>query len=296
MRRLPNSGRARVAACEGAERFMRNKIIRFILVTLVLTGGFLVGPAAGENVAFFYALDEDLRALKESAREMATPVAVGTRKIHRLVLGSHTVYAVKMGSGAVETAISAQALLSRFRCDWAFAVGPAGALSDEMEIGRWYRVERIIAWQRRKESAQGNGAGDVWDIAWSQLPGGPRNEFETMPTVTIVSGEAFIQSLEDRDRLRRAHQADAVDMNSYGLAAVSADHGVPLFVWKVISDHADEKAGEQFLAFIKSYDGAGGRMMAKWIAGLPVHPANPEAYPAIKRMLEEKGESPWPGR
>ena len=70
-------------------------------------------------------------------------VKIGERAIQVVSLGKHKVYAIKMGSGAVETAVSAQALLARFRCDRAYSLGPVGALSDELTIGKWYPGEVV---------------------------------------------------------------------------------------------------------------------------------------------------------
>ena len=88
-----------------------------------------------DTIAFFYALDADLQSLKSAAPELGQAASIGSRSVQRLRLGPHTIYAIKMGSGAVETAASAQALLTRNRCDWAFSLGPAGALTDSIPTG-----------------------------------------------------------------------------------------------------------------------------------------------------------------
>ena len=105
----------------------------------------------------------------------------------------------------------------------------------------------------------------------------------------MASGEQFISTTGDRDRLQATTQADAVDMNSFGLALVCADHGVPLFSWKIISDHADENASETFRGFITSYLGEGGKALAEIIQSLPANPNDPASYPAIEKALRETG-------
>ena len=120
-------------------------------------------PALGDAIGFFYALDADRQGLKSMAREMGQSSKVGSRSIQRPQLGTHSISAIQMGAGAVETAASAQALLSRFRCDWAFSLGPAGALSETAETGRWYRVDRVMAWQ-------GGKTDQTWSTDWAQFP------------------------------------------------------------------------------------------------------------------------------
>lgn len=275
---------------------MRNK--SRILFSLVAFFGLLlvsVPDSRGDSIGFFYALDADLQGLKTVARESGQSITVGTRIIQRLQMDSHVVYAVKMGSGAVETAISAQALLGRFRCDWAFSLGPAGALSPEIETGRCYRVSRMLAWQKIGANDGETGAASLpaWSIDWNDFPVAmPSSWLSSSSEVVVASGEQFISTCRERERLQAATQADVVDMNSYGLAAACADHGVPLYAWKAISDRADENAGESFRNFVSSYSGQGGQALAGIIQSLPANPNDPASYPAIRRLLEKATSTP----
>ena len=267
---------------ESTSLYMKSPFSIFKRLALFL-GALALGlsGAQGDTIGFFYALDADLQGVKSLANPMGQSTKIGTRSIQRLRQGSHTIYAVKMGSGAVETAASAQALLSRFRCDWAFSLGPAGALTDALEIHRWYRMERALAWQR------GN-ADSTWSTDWSRFSGTNfPAPLQTTSTISVASGEQFISTTGERDRLQATTQADAVDMNSFGLALVCADHGVPLFSWKIISDRADENASETFRAFVAGYAGEGGRALAEIIQALPANPNDPASYPAIEQLLRE---------
>ena len=247
----------------------------------------LLSPALADTIGFFYALDADLQGLKTRARPIGQSVLVGSRAIQRLRLDTHSIYAVKMGSGAVETAASAQALLSRFPCDWAFAIGPAGALSEAIRPGGWHRVDRVTAWQRAN-------AEEAWITDWTRLPATSLPPpLQTTSTLSVASGEQFISTTGERDRLQAATQADAVDMNSFGLALVCADHGVPLFSWKIISDRADEDAAATFRAFTATYAGEGGEALAEVIQSLPANPNDPATYPAIEKLLRESPSEPW---
>ena len=266
-----------------------HRLLALALVNLALRGI----PAHGDTIALFYALDADLLGLKTVAQEMGQSAKVGTRSIQKLRLGSHTVYAVKMGSGTVETAASAQALLARNRCDWAFSLGPAGALAETVRTGCWYRVEHVIAWQHGSSATPSDFPS--WDTDWSRLPATniPPSLEKTSP-LSVASGEQFISTTGDRDRLQAITQADAVDMNSFGLALVCADHGLPLFAWKIISDRADEGASEAFKAFIASYAGEGGKALAEVIRSLPPNLDDPSLYPAIDKLLRENQVSSMP--
>ena len=262
---------------------MRRRVLFSLLI--------LSGPLArGDTIAFFYALDSDLAALKTEAREAGQPAVIGARRVHRLALGPHSVYAVKMGSGCVETAASAQAVLSRFRCDWAFSLGPAGSLTDALETGRWYRVARVVAWQRGTVGITGVSMSEssIWETNWDQFPVPTASlPFQSTQTLSVASGEMFVASSNERERIHIATGADVVDMNAFGLASVCADHGVPLFSWKVISDRADEDAPAAFRAFAEGYLGEGGLALTQIIGALPANPRDPASYPAIETLLRE---------
>lgn len=61
-----------------------------------------------------------------------------------------------------------------------------------------------------------------------------------------------------------------------------------VLVLRVISDHADENAGETFAAFTKSYDGEGGRMVYDIVMKLPVPLNDPSAHGELRKLLEGK--------
>ncbi len=240
-------------------------------------------------MGLLYALDDDLRALQQhpQVQVIHPPVAVGSRTIYRLAAGPHTIYATKMGSSNVEASMAAKGLLTRFRCDWAVSIGPAGALDPELEVGEWIRIENVIAWQSGTMDATGFqlSARTKWSLPWNLLPN-PDPLSDPSAGYSLASGEAFIASTTERARIRDFTESAAVDMNTFGIAMVCADNRVPLFVWRIISDLADENASADFREFIHSYAGTGGAMIAEWVLNLPPNPDSPESYPAIRDFLD----------
>lgn len=94
-------------------------------------------------------------------------------------------------------------------------------------------------------------------------------------------------SEQERAKIRALTDAEAVDMNTFGLALVCADQNVPLFVWRIISDRANETAADDFRAFVSSYDGEGGRAMTELLRFLPPNPNAAESYPAINKFIHD---------
>ncbi len=266
---------------------MRHCRIRRRAVLAVVMFALAGGCTRADNIAVFPALDADMKALSEAGTLLGDPVLVGTRKIQRLQIGPHRVYAALMGSGCVETAVTAEALLARFRCDRAFSIGPAGGLTETAATGSWWRVSECVA-QGKSGGAGSSGQPLPFNAAtgdW-KLPGLLARAAEAR----LVSGEVFIQSAAQRESLATASGAVLVDMNSHGLHAACANHAVPLHVWRVVSDSADERAGETFRAFTASYDGAGGRALAELIAALPASRDAAGSYPGIRRLLRPSVE------
>jgi adenosylhomocysteine nucleosidase len=71
--------------------------------------------------------------------------------------------------------------------------------------------------------------------------GGPITVAASGEGLTLASGDAFIDSTTDRNRL--ANRAHLVDMEGYALAAAASEAGVPIEIVKYVSDDADESAG-----------------------------------------------------
>jgi nucleoside phosphorylase len=242
-----------------------------------------------DTVAFFYALEKDFDTLKAEAQPGAT-IKVGSRSVASLTLGAHKVYAVKMGSGAVETAVSAQALLAKVRCDVAFSVGPVGALTDAIAVGSWARVTNVVCYQKGAWTTAGFQISPNASVVLTNAAGTNLFSpvlFTNAANIKVASGEIFSASENFRAQLRDTTSADAVDMNLFGLTTVCADHRLPLQVWRVVSDRANDSASEDFKKFVATYDGAGGKAIAEIIKALPANPNSPESYPNLKRALEK---------
>lgn len=247
-----------------------------------------------EQIAFFYALDKDFTALKSESQSIPSPIKIGTRTIHRLHCGSNEVYAVKMGSGTVETATSVQALLTKFHCMMALSVGPVGSLAEHLTIGSWYRVSSIVAYQKGSWTTTGFQMSPAFTFDSptnvNLFPSNLAfvNSLGASTNIRVASGEAFIASSTERNRIRELTGADAVDMNLFGLATVCEDHRIPLLCWRVVSDSANDTASEDFRRFVQNYDGIGGRVAAAWIRQVPANPNSPATYPNLKRLLSPR--------
>ena len=78
-----------------------------------------------------------------------------------------------------------------------------------------------------------------------------------------------------------------MEMNALGLLAAAEGTPAKVLILRVVSDKADEKASEDFSAFLKSYDGAGGKMVAELVKVLPVGKDEPAAHDALRELINE---------
>jgi adenosylhomocysteine nucleosidase len=260
---------------------------------LLIVFSIFVQRARCDTLAFFYALDQDFQTLKAEAQTASQPLKVGSRTIPVLQLHSHRVYAVKMGSGAVETAASVQALLARIQCDAAFSVGPVGALSDKLKVGSWYRVAEVVSYQKGSWTKAGfqlsPNSSVKLNFAHQENLKVPAL-FAEARTIKVASGEIFVASDDYRAQLRESAEAEAVDMNLFGLVSVCADHRLPLVCWRVVSDRASNSASEDFRSFVASYRGEGGKAAAELITSLAPNPNSPQSYPNLNKYLSGQQE------
>jgi nucleoside phosphorylase len=281
--------------------------VRFSIWKTVIPGAiicFFAAFAKAGDVAYFYALDADLAALQSAGSLVGAPKSVAGQRVTTVRIGTHSVRAVKMGSGGIPTAVAAATLLARFPCDLAVSTGPAGRLSDELAVGEWVRVAEVVSYQQGSETNVGFA---LSPNATRKLDGklgkeAPTSLRECKP-VRLASGELFIASGLFREQLRATTNALCVDMNLAGLTIACAEAKVPLFAWKVISDSANDSAPADFQAFVKTYKGEGGKRIADFLKTLPLDPSDPNAHSNLQSLLNsaegpardiqpQKGERP----
>jgi nucleoside phosphorylase len=240
--------------------------------------------AYADSIAYFYALDADLAALAKAGKLQGAPKDVNGQSVSVIRVGDHEIFALKMGSGSARTAVAAATLLTKMPCELALSTGPAGDVSNRFSVGQWVRVTEVAAYQEGSEMPAGFVAakGAIRKLATDMAM--PAGGWEDLPAARIASGETFVSSPSFRRVLGK--ESDAVDMNLAGLTIACAAAGVPLACWKVISDHADEHAGEDFAKFVKAYDGEGGRQIAALVGNLPKNPKKPDSYQNLNRLLD----------
>lgn len=260
------------------------KNLRRVSSILVLATISLVLPSAArcDSIGFLYALEEDFKVLRGQAP--TTTIAVNGTKIHVFRLGPHRVFATRMGAGNVETALNTANLLAKYPCDWVVSAGPAGTLSTEYVIGDLVRIVKVVGFQRGTWTKGGWILAEAATVSLSESVLDLPLLASAVPD-KIASGDAFIANSSISARIRAESGCNLVDMNSFGLAEGCAKAGVPLAIFKIVSDRADESADLDFKNFIATYGGSLGEALREVIINMPVSKSSPDAFENIRKLL-----------
>ena len=252
-------------------------------------GGWLLGwRVSAATILVLCALEQDVVQINKAADYTIRTVKNGQRTAPCLSLAGHDVYVARMGAGLVESAVTAEALISHVHPDLVLTVGVAGALCDDLAPGSWVRITDFVAYQKGSFNESGFAAqgarAEVLPaecVVADPLPTG----WQTCRLVRAASGEAFMASTAGREHLRDETGADVVEMNLAGIAAACRNHEVQQIHYRQISDRADPSAAADFLRFSKHYDGQGGTWAVEFIRRLKTDRRDPQAHPALEKLL-----------
>lgn len=260
----------------------QNRTYLFILLT------YLVTHSEAATIGWFYALNEDK---VEFERIVGAPIRTATIGGESIVydyrVGRHRVIAAKMGSGCVQTAVTTARVLTSYQVDRVLSTGPAGCLQKPGDMGKWFRVEKVIPWQKgsMKDNRLLPGADSERPVNFA-ADAWPRGGWTEAAPARLISGEVFVACSGERSRLAAEFRAELIEMNAFGLLAAVEGLEKPVLILRVASDRADDQAGEDFAAFVKGYDGTGGKWVAEIVRSLPVGQDEPEAHEGLKRLME----------
>jgi hypothetical protein len=72
------------------------------------------------------------------------------------------------------------------------------------------------------------------------------------------------------------------------MAAACLNHQIPLHVWRLVSDRADDRASAAFQEFTRGYQGEGGTALVEVVRQLPASPKAAGSYQGIRELIEPR--------
>ncbi|ANQ53507.1 adenosylhomocysteine nucleosidase [Thermosipho sp. 1063] len=159
------------------------------------------------------------------------------RPYMRGLIGANEVLLVYGLIGKVESAMMAQVLIDKFNPKYLIHCGSAGAINEKRKIGDIVcgtkYVEHDIGF--REKTVSSFKASDllverIYDIYNDTIFG------------IIASGDSFINSKEEKERIYKETQAEIVDMDSAAIAKVCAENGIEFCSLKIVVDKGLESS------------------------------------------------------
>lgn len=216
---------------------MRQSITKTLGITCLLAAIAPI-PARAGAVAVLAALDSELGALKKEVELVGQPMEFGGRPVYQARFENRPVLLAKTGANPDAVAPLIRWLVNDRNIAAVISIGPAGALSDRVEIGEVVVAERAV----RDEAAASRS---VWTLA--QV-----TNCESKPAGTIVTVDSFVAGTGERTRLLTAFGADVVDMSAAVIAEACTARQVPCVIIRQITDRADQDAPQSFTGAVRT--------------------------------------------
>jgi len=187
------------------------------------------------------------------------------------------VVTVRSGVGKTNSAIAATLLLERFKPSAVIWTGTAGAVDPDLRpadvviatgVG-YHDYGAMTATGFVRNPTRNSGTAQTDPAFFSADPNllaaarraattvklsrGPLAETDPAPRIhegLIVTGDAFVASPEQRNEIRKALKASAVEMEGASVAQVCARFGIPMIVIRSITDRADGEASNSYQRFV----------------------------------------------
>lgn len=166
------------------------------------------------------------------------------------LFGRIRVALVQMGIGSARAETATQWAIDRFRPRKALLIGFSGGLDPALRPGDLVVADRALS-----------DGGKPIPLAPIAVEGGVAG--------AVISSATVVESPASKRQLRQVADAIAVDMESYAVATVCSQRGVPLSVARAISDSAEDSVRRELISLVNS---DGGLNLLRAMATIPLRP------------------------
>lgn len=205
------------------------------------------------------AMYEEINILRDSIN-IDTIIKIAGMEFHKGNLNSKQVVIVKSGIGKVNASIAAQLLIDKFSANRIINTGIAGGINDTLQIADII-IAKSLRYNDFDVSSFGYKIGDIprmdTSIFYSDrmmmasiLENGRKLGYR-ISYGNISSGDQFIGSLKQKERISELFSSDAVEMESAAIAHVCYLNEIPFVIVRAISDKANGDAPETYSEFEK---------------------------------------------
>lgn len=205
------------------------------------------------------AMEEEVTILKNKLTQLSE-ISVAHVKFYTGILKDREVVITQSGIGKVNAAISTTLLINKFKPDNIINTGSAGALDESLNVGD-VLISDDVKYHDADATAFGYEYGQVPQMPVAFQSSKPliekvsqvvQQQQLTAKVGLIVSGDSFIGSVEQRQKIKKAFpNAMAVEMEATAIAQTCYQFNVPFVVVRAVSDLANGEAEMSFEAFLE---------------------------------------------
>ncbi|HIH7832097.1 TPA: 5'-methylthioadenosine/S-adenosylhomocysteine nucleosidase [Staphylococcus aureus] len=205
------------------------------------------------------AMEEEVTILKNKLTQLSE-ISVAHVKFYTGILKDREVVITQSGIGKVNAAISTTLLINKFKPDDIINTGSAGALDESLNVGD-VLISDDVKYHDADATAFGYEYGQIPQMPVAFQSSKPliekvsqvvQQQQLTAKVGLIVSGDSFIGSVEQRQKIKKAFpNAMAVEMEATAIAQTCYQFNVPFVVVRAVSDLANGEAEMSFEAFLE---------------------------------------------
>ena len=210
------------------------------------------------DIGIIGAMEPEVEALICALGEKSSDTVSGIT-FHTGKIAGKSVVVAKCGIGKVFAAMCAQTMILKYSPDLIVNTGVGGALASGISTGDIV-VATDLCQHDMDTSAIGDPKGLVSGINMIYFDSNPRaveillDSAMTLGlnarTGRIASGDKFVASREDKERIISDFSADACEMEGCAVAQTAFVNGTPFAVVRAISDSADGEATMDYPTFL----------------------------------------------
>jgi 5'-methylthioadenosine/S-adenosylhomocysteine nucleosidase len=184
------------------------------------------------------------------------------------------------GVGKVAAAAATERMIGLEKPDGIVFVGVAGGLAQDLRQLSVVIARDAVQWDVDITPVNGGLPGTLndgrrfilLDAAGAELALEAAHALEYHARLgRVASGDAFLADQERARWIRETFSADAVEMEGAAALQIAHDHGVPMVLIRVISDHAGEAAELTYTEFLPAATVRAARVVTAFLPAWKAH-------------------------
>ncbi len=173
-------------------------------------------------------------------------------QVYRTQSGANELYIIHTGMGTIAAAGGTQYLITRFGVERIVNFGVVGGLTAEMGKQKVCVVDRVVHYKYDCSEFLPLKIGQVAEHESVYLPTAPDlvehavHENGGLKKVTCCSGDKFVGTAEEKEKIHLDFDGDVCDMESAGIVLTCEANDIPCLLLKAVSDGLAGGAKEFF--------------------------------------------------